>query len=234
MNFKWTRLRQVIYVWLISMQCISVKAQLTWPTVTNVTKPWTRWWWEGSAVNKADLTWNLEQYQKAGLGGVELTPIYGVEGYEKQFINFLSPQWMQMLEHTLKEAKRLGIGVDLANGTGWPFGGPWVKDAGASKSIFYKTYKLKGGEQLNEAVEYRQEALVRTANNKPAAIDTILKPVYVNKNLQSLALDQIQYPGKLPLKKLMAYAEGKPPLDLANSVDANGKLNWIAPSANNH
>ncbi|WP_385890725.1 glycosyl hydrolase [Terrimonas alba] len=227
-------MRQVIYVWLISMQCISVKAQLAWPSVTNTTKPWTRWWWEGSAVNKADLTWNLEQYQKAGLGGVELTPIYGVEGYEKQFINFLSPQWMQMLEHTLKEAKRLGIGVDLANGTGWPFGGPWVKDNNVSKTIYYKIYTVNTGEQLKESIEYKQEALVRTANNKPAAIDTILKPVYTNKNLQSLALDQIQYPGKLPLKKLMAYAEGKPPLDLANSVDANGKLNWVAPSANSH
>ncbi|WP_276503786.1 glycosyl hydrolase [Terrimonas pollutisoli] len=229
MNFKYTRLRQVIYVWLISMQCISVKAQLNWPSVTNTTKPWTRWWWEGSAVNKADLTWNLEQYQRAGLGGVELTPIYGVEGYEKQFINFLSPQWMQMLEHTLKEAKRLGIGVDLANGTGWPFGGPWVKDADASKSIFYKTYKLKGGEQLNEAIEYKQEAFVRTANNKPAAIEDILKPVYLNQNLQALALDQIQYPGKLPLQTLIAYSNKNESIDLTSKVDANGKLNWTAP-----
>jgi hypothetical protein len=29
-------------------------------------KPWTRWWWEGSAVNKQEITRNLEQYQKAG------------------------------------------------------------------------------------------------------------------------------------------------------------------------
>ena len=93
-------------------------------------------------MNKKDLTWNLEQYQKAGLGGVEITPIYGVDGYEKQFIDFLSPQWMQMLVHTLNESKRLGLGVDLANGTGWPFGGPWVKDADASKSVYYKTYSL--------------------------------------------------------------------------------------------
>ncbi len=207
-------------------------AQLKWPAVTNTTKPWTRWWWQGSAVNKTDLAWNLEQYQKAGLGGVEITPIYGVYGYEKEFIDFLSPQWMDMLAHTLKEAKRLGLGVDLANGTGWPFGGPWVKNDDASKTIYYKTYSLNAGEQLKEAIEYKQKALVRTANNKPAAIDTILKPVYVNKNLQTLTLDQIQYPGKLPLKKLIAYAEGKASEDLTKQVDPNGKLNWIAPSAN--
>ncbi|MGK2862225.1 MAG: glycosyl hydrolase [Chitinophagaceae bacterium] len=222
-------MKKILLVVLITILSGQTDAQVKWPVVSQTTKPWTRWWWEGNAVNKKDLTWNLEQYRQAGLGGVELTPIYGVYGYENQFIDFLSPQWMEMFSHTLKEAKRLGIGVDLANGTGWPFGGPWVKDDDASKSIYYKTYTVISGEALTEAIEYKQEALVRTANNKPAAIDTILKPVYINKNLQSLALDQIQYPGKLPLIKLMAYADDKPSLDLTKQVESNGKLNWTAP-----
>ena len=98
-------------------------AQIAWPPVTQQTKPWGRWWWQGSAVNEKDLTANMQDYKAAGLGGLEITPIYGVQGYEKQFINFLSPQWMQMLNYTMKEAKRLGLGIDIANGTGWPFGG---------------------------------------------------------------------------------------------------------------
>lgn len=204
-------------------------AQVKWPAVTNTTKPWTRWWWEGSAVNKTDLTWNLEQYKQAGLGGVEITPIYGVEGYEKQFIDFLTPQWMQMLGHTLSESKRLGMGVDLANATGWPFGGPWIDEKDASKTVYFKNYTVDGGEQLKELVEYNAEAWVRTANNKPASIDNILKPVTANKNLQALALDQIQYPGKLPLQALMAYS-GATVLDLTGKVDAAGKLNWTAPA----
>ncbi len=212
------------------LAAVFAEAQLNWPTVTNVTKPWTRWWWEGSAVNKKDLTWNLEQYRKAGLGGVELTPIYGVYGHEKEFINFLSPQWMQMFTHTLNESKRLGLGVDLANGTGWPFGGPWVKDKDASKTIYYKTYSLKEGEQLKDAIEYKQEAWVRTANNKTAVIENILNPVYVNKNLQELALDQIQYPGTLPLQTLVAYSDKNEAINLTDKVDANGKLNWIPQS----
>jgi hypothetical protein len=220
-----------IYVLLTAcLFAASLTAQIKWPAVTQTMKPWTRWWWQGNAVTKKDLTWNLEQYQKAGLGGVELTPIYGVYGHEKQFIDFLSPQWMQMFTYTLSEAKRLELGVDLANGTGWPFGGPWVKDDDASKTIYYKTYIVNGGEQLDELIEYNREALIRTANNKPAGIDTILKPVSVNKNLQALALDQIQYPGKLRLQSLMAYSDNKTVLDITNKVDANGKLNWTAPS----
>ena len=37
-----------------------------------------------------------------------------------------------MLDHTLMEAKRIGIGIDLANGTGWPFGGPWIEGIDAA------------------------------------------------------------------------------------------------------
>jgi len=223
-------LKKIFFTCIASLLTILVHAQLKWPAITNTSKPWIRWWWEGSAVNKKDLTWNLEQYKKAGLGGVEITPIYGVYGFEKQFINFLSPQWMEMFGHTLAEAKRLGIGVDLANATGWPFGGPWVTDNDASKTIYFKTYSLNKGEQLIDVIEYSREALVRTANNKPAGIDTILKPVYLNKNLQSLALDQIQYPGKLPLQCVVAYGDDKKVLELTDKVDARGKLNWIAPA----
>jgi len=56
----------------ISVVCV---AQITWPTITKQTKPWARWWWQGSAVNKPDLTTNMEKYSAAGLGGLEITPI---------------------------------------------------------------------------------------------------------------------------------------------------------------
>ena len=97
-----------------------------WPAITRENKPWTRWWWPGSAVDKASLTHQLEQLAAAGIGGVEITPIYGAKGYESRYIDFLSPKWMEMLEHTGREARRLGLGVDMATGTGWPFGGPWI------------------------------------------------------------------------------------------------------------
>ena len=97
-----------------------------WPALTRENKPWTRWWWLGSAVDKTNLTRELEAIAAAGFGGVELTPIYGAKGYEDRFISFLSPQYLEMLAFTGAEAKRLGLGVDMATGTGWPFGGPEV------------------------------------------------------------------------------------------------------------
>jgi hypothetical protein len=99
---------------------------LKWLPITRTARPWTRWWWLGSAVDAADISRLLTEYRLAGLGGVEITPIYGVQGADDREIPYLSPEWIAMLHHTLAEADRLDLGVDMVTGTGWPFGGPWV------------------------------------------------------------------------------------------------------------
>ena len=119
---------------LLLLSCLSLFGAMrgadssapAWPTPTRENKPWTRWWWLGSAVDKPNLTRELEAMAAAGFGGVEITPIYGAKGYEDRFISFLSPKYIEMLAHVGAEAKRLGLGVDMATGTGWPFGGPEV------------------------------------------------------------------------------------------------------------
>ena len=119
-------------------------ADLAWPAVKREHKPWTRWWWPGSAVDKANLTRELEAIAAAGFGGVEITPIYGAKGFEDRFIDFLSPKWMEMLEHVGREGKRLDLGIDMATGTGWPFGGPWVTPADSNTKIVLKDGNLTG------------------------------------------------------------------------------------------
>ncbi|MEO5960644.1 MAG: glycosyl hydrolase, partial [Opitutaceae bacterium] len=115
-----------------------------WPEITRENKPWTRWWWPGSAVDKAGLTQQMEKLAAAGIGGVEITPIYGARGYEERYIDFLTPKWMEMLEHVGREGKRLGLGIDMATGTGWPFGGPWIDEANAIARAVLKDGKLVG------------------------------------------------------------------------------------------
>lgn len=116
----------------------------TWPPATQVNKPWTRWWWPGSAVEAAELTRELEEFAAAGIGGVEITPIYGARGAEDRDIPYLSPRWVEMLAHVTREARRLGLGVDMATGTGWPFGGPQVGAADGSSSLQLVDRRLTG------------------------------------------------------------------------------------------
>lgn len=205
----------------------TASAQVKWPAVTQTAKPWTRWWWEGSAVNRQGLTTAMEAYAKAGLGGLEITPIYGVKGYEQQFIPYLTPAWMDMLQHTLREGQRLGLGIDMATGTGWPFGGPWITEAEASKYLAHKVYTLKAGEQLGEPVQYLQEPILRSANPQSRIQLTQLKePVIANADLQLLALDQVRFVKPLPLVCLMAYDDQGKTTDITNKVGSDGKLNW--------
>ena len=102
---------------------------LDWPTATSEMRPWTRWWWLGSAVDSENLTRLLETYHSAGIGGVEITCLYGVRGAESRELPYLSQRWVNAVRHTLREAKRLDVGVDLPTGSGWRMGGPSVSEA---------------------------------------------------------------------------------------------------------
>src|SRR5690606_36743512 len=130
---------------LTSFQAI---AQDLWPQVTKEMKPWTRWWWMGSAVDKPNLERELKLINQAGFGGVEITPIYGAKGFEKRYINFLSDKWMEMLKVTTDQSSKLGMGVDMNLGTGWPFGGPFVTQEQAATKFFLDEVDLKKGDKL--------------------------------------------------------------------------------------
>lgn len=102
----------------------------------NTTKPGLRWWWLGSAVTPEGLRYNMEQMASRGIGTLEITPLYGVQGNDQNNIPFLSPRWMEMLKVCQNEGERLGIQIDMNCGTGWPFGGPEVPiDEAACKLI---------------------------------------------------------------------------------------------------
>lgn len=212
---------------LLCLSCGQKKAE--WPTINNETKPWTRWWWPGSAVTKEGITAELEAFAKAGLGGVEITPIYGVKGFEDKFVPYLSEEWIGLLRHTLSEAKRLNLGVDMATGTGWPFGGPWVTDEFAAKNIYHKVYDLSGGQRLKQKIEFIQPPLLRTVNPIDVSIKDLKQPVSQNNNLQQLAIDQVRFERKLPLVALIAYSAIGEIADLKTEVAGDGTLNWTAP-----
>jgi hypothetical protein len=147
-----------LVLWSVACLPLAVRAaetaaaDLGWPEITRENKPWTRWWWPGSGVDKASLTQQLEKIAAAGIGGVEITPIYGARGYEDRYIDFLSPKWMEMLEHVGREGQRLGLGIDMATGTGWPFGGPWIDEANANTRAVLRDSRI-GGEPTKQMVK---------------------------------------------------------------------------------
>lgn len=124
-----------IVILLLSYVPAFAQSTATWPTSLPEARPYTRWWWLGSAVDEAGLKYNLSEYAKAGIGGVEITPIYGVKGNDANNIDYLSPKWMQMLGTVEQLSSELGLEVNMATGTGWPFGGPDVPESEAAAKL---------------------------------------------------------------------------------------------------
>jgi hypothetical protein len=141
------------------------RAVSPWPESVNINQPWTRWWWMGSAVDKPNLKRSLIDFHKAGIGGVEITPIYGVKGEENNFIDYLSPKWMEMLDYTIRVSDSLNMQVDMVLGTGWPYGGSHVTLPHAATKLIVEKYQLKKNETFNRNIK-----LENTQEKIPAAL----------------------------------------------------------------
>jgi len=171
-----------------------------WPKATTEAKPGARWWWLGSAVDKKNLQWTMRQYAEHGIGALEITPLYGVQGNGQpggkfvpgRNISYLSDEWMDMLRFTQSQGRLQGIEIDMATGTGWPFGGPWVPlEESACKVVFVDT----------------------TFTGKKVAGLSLLAPERDRKQSR--------------LQKVMVYGMGQA-IDVTSAV-ADGQLTWKAP-----
>lgn len=87
-----------------------------------------RWWWFGPAVTHEELARELRSMRAAGIGGVEIQPIYPLELDDPQtdFANFpyLSARFLDAVRFASSTAHELGLRVDVTLGSGWPYGGP--------------------------------------------------------------------------------------------------------------
>ena len=128
-----------------------------WYAETTVNRPFVRWWWQGSAVDPEGLTFNLEEFARQGMGGFEITPIYGVQGNEANDIPYLSDKWMDMLRHVTDESRRLGLQPEMNNGTGWPFGGPEVTEAESAQKLIIEKWAVAPGKKLSVKIEPQDE-----------------------------------------------------------------------------
>jgi hypothetical protein len=119
-------------------------------------KPWTYWWWMGSAVNKTDIKKQLVAFEKTGLGGVHIIPIYGVKGFEDQFKSFLSEEWFETVQYTIREAEKLNLGVDITLGTGWPYGGSQIDPKHAAKKLVSRQFDFPNSDLISINIQKKK------------------------------------------------------------------------------
>lgn len=90
------------------------------------TKPYVYWWWLGNRVSPQGISQNLDSLASVGFGGIHIIPIYGKKG--ELGIPLLSDSFNLMVRHTVSEARKRNMWVDLSLGSGWPYGGPDVPE----------------------------------------------------------------------------------------------------------
>ena len=109
--------------------------------------PFVRWWWNGDKIEAKELVRELHLLKEAGIGGVEINPIsFPSTGDDlgKKALTWLSDEWIDMLQVTFAEAKKLGMTCDLIVGSGWPFGAEMLKNDERAQVVIIDAEKLEG------------------------------------------------------------------------------------------
>jgi hypothetical protein len=122
-----------------------------------------------------DIASQLQTFQQAGVGGVQIIPIYGIKGGQADYINFLTPQWMDMMGYTVSQARGLGMNADMALETGWCFGGPTVTRDEANAMVVEKTFDVAGGSAFEQSFPTNTIQALMAFGTNDAKIDLMNK-----------------------------------------------------------
>ncbi len=122
-------------------------------------RPQTWWHWINGHVTREGITRDLEAMKNAGLGGFTLfntsegTPAAGP-------VKYMSEEWLALVGHTIREAKRLGLEMGIHNGAGWSAsGGPWVTPDLAMQEVVWTEKQVSGPQHFNGFLEIPEPAL---------------------------------------------------------------------------
>lgn len=119
------------------------------------TRPWTRWWWPGGAVEDAVLASELQWMADVGFGGVEVQAFDAAldpdgAGADPAAHDVTSAAFRGHVAAAIDAADAAGIGVDLTLGSGWPTGGGHVDAADALTTLMWWEKTVQGPIELDE------------------------------------------------------------------------------------
>ncbi|MDX9880453.1 MAG: glycosyl hydrolase [Prolixibacteraceae bacterium] len=111
------------------------------------------WWWLNSMGTKESITRDLEEMKAKGYGGASIVDAgssnYSVARKTTAGPVFMSPAWMELYQHAVKEADRIGIELSVNVQSGWNPGAPSITPDMALKKLVYTETKVKGGQKVH-------------------------------------------------------------------------------------
>lgn len=91
-------------------------------------KPYARYWWFASEIQKKDVRYNLDWLKDHGFGGVEMAFVYPLNAFnaaDSTYIprqEWLGEDWKDIVKYTIVYSDSIGLACDITFGTLWPFG----------------------------------------------------------------------------------------------------------------
>jgi hypothetical protein len=205
------------------------------------------WWWLNSMATKASITRDLEEMKDKGYGGASLVDAgssnYSVASKTAAGPVFMSPAWMELYQHAVREADRLGIELSVNVQSGWNPGGPSITPEFAMKKIVWSEVNVVGGKTIRIQLSQPETNLLYQ-DIVVQAIPTIQGAPVQNEAIQNWKKksfnEKIGWKGIYPLNELREdYHESARDMAIRKSeiIDLtrnykNGQLEWDAPAGN--
>ncbi|WP_236977138.1 glycosyl hydrolase [Membranihabitans maritimus] len=110
------------------------------------------WWWLNGMATKESITRDLEEMKAKGYGGASIVDAgsssYDIAHKTKAGPVFMSPNWMDLYQHAVKEADRIGIELSVNVQSGWNPGAPTITPEMAVKKLVYSEAEVAGGQRI--------------------------------------------------------------------------------------
>jgi hypothetical protein len=119
-------------------------------------KPFTWWHWINGNVTKDGITRDLEAMAEVGIGGFQAFSAY--MDIAAGPADYLSPLWIELMQHASNESIRLGLEFDMHNCMGWSSsGGSWITPELSMQQLVWSEAKV-----TKNAFNYNNKILTYT------------------------------------------------------------------------
>ena len=209
--------RFIFYIGLLLLCCVSLTAQSIKigkgiEEYTAEERPWIWWFWLGNIVSEDLIDQHLTAYSKAGYGGVVVISTYGVKGYEQQQIQYRSSEWYKMIQYVVRKADQLGMKVDIALSSAWPFGGKQVNRTDGARFLkrleTMKCFGIQGLECYYSRYNQKEiKFLVKCAENNNLLISGGSDYHGTNKDIPLARLNSDNVPIDAGLLSVVKYIQ---------------------------
>ncbi len=206
-------------------------------------RPWVYWFWLDGNITKEGITADLEAMRQAGLGGALWMWGGGVGEGVKGPVKFLGPAWWDLMRHTVQEADRLGLKINLTAGSGWSHtGGPWIKPEHSMRRLESSQEIRWTGPGLKEVTIPDADTLVAVLAYPLKGDTDRMRRAGVNPLLMTSAYPfQGQPSWNVQIAEVQLLQQGEPPLqkdplngrsvvDLTAKCNSAGRLSWEVPA----